>query len=174
VLEEGEHAPVRLNADRLRARAAQAGVLDEYGIQQLCESGIFSHSEARHDLLLAVNYRGVGEYSCFCADLVQAEADDGIVSHGYVGIPLFSCRLHPRNVVAGAKPRMVADLGALRDDDDGGGADSVNAGIAFYDEERLRKLRLPAPTSFAAWVGLLQTCGLRVRIGRPVRALRGG
>jgi hypothetical protein len=64
--------------------------------------------------MAAVNYRGVGEYSCFCADLVQAEADDGIVSHGYVGIPLFSCRLHPRNVVAGAKPRMVADLGALR------------------------------------------------------------
>jgi hypothetical protein len=61
---------------------------------------------------------------------------------------------------------MVADLGALRGEEDGDGTNSVNAGIAFYDEDRLRKLRLPSPASFGEWVGMLQTSGVPIRVGR--------
>jgi hypothetical protein len=66
-----------------------AGITDEYKLQQLCEIGVFTHSEARRDMLLAVNYRAVAEHSVFCAKTAAEEEEAGILSEGYGGCPLY-------------------------------------------------------------------------------------
>ena len=162
----GEKPRIRLNAERLRARAMAAGITDEYKLQQLCEIGVFTHSEARRDMLLAVNYRAVAEHSVFCAKTAADEEEVGILSEGYGGVPFVPCRINPRQVVEGEKPRIVGDLGAPRQDEDGGGENSVNSGIAFWDDERLQKMTLTSAVQFARNVGVVQSAGVPVTIGK--------
>ena len=63
------------------------GVKDEYKIQQLTRSGVFTHSEARRDTVLAVNYPLVANYAQLCSALAQKEEAEGILSESYVGCP---------------------------------------------------------------------------------------
>ena len=107
---------------RMRARA------DEYKIQQLTSSGVFTHSEARRDTVLAVNYPLVAKYAQYCSDLARKEEEEGILSEAFLGCPFAPCRMHSQQVVEGDKPRVVANLrGPHWGEED----NSTNAGIAF-------------------------------------------
>eukprot|EP01050_Picozoa_sp_SAG11_P020478 SAG11_NODE_3457_length_2436_cov_12.713308_1_plen_175_part_00 len=155
-------------AKQLRHMAQQAGIRDEHKLTQLTESGIFSYSKARRDLVLAVNYLGVGENSRVCVDAAEDEERDGILSQQYKGVPFVPCRIHPRNVVfrcEGAKARIVADIGAPR----GGEEDlenSVNAGIDFTELDRLARMELTSSVDFARATGILQTSAADIWVAR--------
>jgi hypothetical protein len=81
-------------------------------------------------------------------------------------VPFVPCRINPRQVVEGEKPRIVGDLGAPRQDEDGGGENSVNSGIVFWDDERLQKMTLTSAVQFARNVGVVQSAGVPVTIGK--------
>ena len=158
-----EQPAFRLNTDNLEAMLRGIGVKDEYKIQQLTRSGVFTHSEARRDTVLAVNYPLVANYAQLCSDLAQKEEAEGILSEAYVGCPFAPCRVHSQQVVEGDKPRIVADLGGPHWGDDD---NSINAGIAFWDERRLAKLRLTSPILFGEIVGILAAAGVPMCIGK--------
>jgi hypothetical protein len=50
----------------------------------------------------------------FCDKTAADEEEAGILSDGYGGVPFVPCRITPRQVVEGEKPRIVGDLGAPR------------------------------------------------------------
>ena len=126
--------------------------------------------------MLNANYAKVGEYAALCEELVAREAhirEDGkpaIVSEAAGVLDFVPTRTHPRNVVEGAKPRVVGDLRAPRDERDGGGQNSVNAGIDLADAESFDPLELPTPLDFAAEVDILRAMfaisGLTIALGK--------
>lgn len=149
----------RLNPVTLRRRLEAAGVADEYGIQQLLDIGLMSQSEAPRHTVLQVNYPAVARHAQFAADLVRREAKEGILSDTFTtGIPLFPVRLNPFNAIEreGKPPRLCCDLSSPQGDKDGGGKDSINAGIPWSDKQIIADMRLTSAASFARDVGIFQ------------------
>jgi hypothetical protein len=65
--------------------------------------------------------------------------------------------------VEGDKPRVVADLGGPHWGEED---NSINAGIAFWDERRLAQLKLTCPILFGEIVGILASAGVPMKIGK--------
>ena len=83
------------------------------------------------------------------------------------GIPLFPVRLNPFNAIEreGKDPRFCCDMSSPQAEADGGGRDSLNAGIPWEDTELIAEMRLTSSRSFARDVGILQSnSGLAVWI----------
>ena len=158
-----EKPAFRLKTERLEALLRLIGVTDEYKIQQLTSSGVFTHSEARRDTVLAVNYPLVAKYAQHCSDLARKEEEEGILSEAFLGCPFAPCRMHSQQVVEGDKPRVVADLGGPHWGEED---NSINAGIAFWDERRLARLNLTSPILFGEIVGILASSGVPISIGK--------
>ena len=168
---DAEH---RLNTARLRARLEQAGIGDSDAVEQLTAQGMRTDTTCRRDIVLHKNYPKAGEYAELCAALVEREAATSpgkppIVSAASPVIDFVPTRSHPSNVVEGKKPRIVRDLRAPRNARDGGGENSVNAGIDLGDPDSFDPLELTSPLQFAAEVDILRammaTGSLTVDIG---------
>ena len=124
----------RLNPEALRRRLEAAQVMDAYGIQQLLDIGLISQSEAPRHTVLQANYPAIARHARFAADLAHREAAEDVLSAAFTtGIPLFPVRLNPFNAVErdGKPPRLCCDLSSPQGDKDGGGKDSINAGIPY-------------------------------------------
>ena len=65
--------------------------------------------------------------------------------------------------VEGDKPRVVADLGGPHWGEED---NSINAGIALWDERRLAQLKLTSPILFGEIVGILASAGVPMKIGK--------
>ena len=156
-----------LNAEALQARMTAAGVEDEYGMQQLLELGLMSQSKAPRHTILQANYPAVAKHAHQAAEIVTKEAEAGILSAPLGGIPLFPVRLNPFNAIEreGKDPRFCCDMSSPQAEADGGGRDSLNAGIPWEDTELIAEMRLTSSRSFARDVGILQSnSGLAVWI----------
>jgi hypothetical protein len=99
-----------------------------------------SQSKAPRHTVLQVNYPAVAKHASQAAEIVTKEANAGMLSEPLGGIPLFPVRLNPFNAIEreGKDPRFCCDMSSPQAEADGGGRDSLNAGIPWEDTELAR------------------------------------
>ena len=160
VFDESQEIKPRFRKERLLARCRKHGITDEYLLSQLTSVGMLNHSEVAGDLVIAPNYRSVAEHAIKAQALKQKEEVDGLVSQGYLGIPLLPGRKQAYGAVIQPPkldPRFCADLRSPRGDDDEGGCNSVNAMIDLGDRDKFIHMVLTGPLAFAQDVGKLMS-----------------
>ncbi len=147
-----------LKADELRRRMDDAGIADAYGAQQLLELGVVSRSSAPRHTVLQFNYPAVARHASFARELARREATEGKLSEPFGnGFPFLPLRLNPYNAIEreDKDPRLCCDLSAPQAERDGGGSDSINAGMPLHDDVIIGRMRLTSAQAFVRDVGIL-------------------
>ena len=155
--ESGEITP-RFRREKLLARCHKHNITDEFLISQLTHVGMLNHSKVVGDLVIAPNYRTIAEHALQAQALKEQEQNDGLVSPGFMGLPLVPSRCIAYGAIVQPPkidPRFCADLRSPRGDDDEGGENSVNAMIDLDDHSKHIKMVLTGPLAFAHDVGKL-------------------
>ena len=137
---------------------------DDYAVQQLTETGCFSHfdHERPRDLMVMQNGSGAGRVPQKICSQLTAEEEKGLLSAAYEYLPFCPaatprCTTVPKDGVA--DERVVFDFTQFRNQQDGGGLHSINAGLARFDTDLLKPLVLIQIKQFCQWLGLLQCAG---------------
>jgi hypothetical protein len=102
------HITPRLDPIAFRKRCTAAGVMDEYGIQQVISLGLVSASDCARDSVFQMNYPAVSRHAAFAQALAESEAAEGFLSSPYLSPPLSPARLNPFNAIERAGMRKQA------------------------------------------------------------------
>ena len=163
-----EDTPItpRLDKAAFLRRCEAAGIQDLYGIQQVASLGLVSASGCSRDTVLQMNYPAVSRHAAKAQAIAEKEASQGFLSTPYNSLPLSPARINPFNAIEreGKEPRFCGDLSAPQGEKDGGGLNSVNAGIPFGELDVIAQMRLTSAASFARDTGILAASALRTWI----------
>ena len=163
-LDEGQPAGSRWDATQLRAMALAAGVTDQVGLQQCCETGFHTPNHSPRDFHLVPEGSAVHRVPHEFRATAQAEETDGILSRAYKRFfMLLPMQNQARN---GAAKDGVPDRRQTANYGQHfwmSGAESINAQI---DWEQLNRLWLTDPVRFASRAGVLHSSGVPIGLMR--------